>query len=81
MVALRVAVLTPSPPLIAWHRGRLRNQGVSDAEIAAIERLPTASARSAREDAVLRHVDRLAREPGRPDRSTWRSSTRRPRAA
>lgn len=63
MIALRVAVLTSSPPLIAWHRGRLRTLGASDATIAAIEQLPTSAARSAQEQAILQYVDRLTLAP------------------
>ncbi len=64
MIALRVAVLTPSPPVAAWHRARLRDLGADDAALVAIERFPDGPALSARAAAILRHTDRLTREPG-----------------
>ncbi len=64
MIAYRAAALTPSPTLAAWHRDRLRDLGASDTALGAIERLPDGSGLSAREAAILRHTDRLAREPG-----------------
>lgn len=64
MIALRVAVLTPSPSVAAWHRDRLRALGASDATLAAIEQFPSGSALSPREVAILRHTDRLTLEPG-----------------
>ncbi|MGI8913081.1 MAG: CMD domain protein [Chloroflexota bacterium] len=63
MVALRVAVLTPCPPLVAWHQDRLRRLGVSDAAIIAVERFPSGDRPPARERAVLEYVDRLTRTP------------------
>lgn len=64
MVAYRAAALTPSPALAAWHRDRLRALGASDATLAAIAPHADASSLSAREMAILRHTDLLAREPG-----------------
>ncbi|MDQ2785588.1 MAG: CMD domain protein [Chloroflexota bacterium] len=64
MIALRVAILTPGPPVAAWHRARLRDLGADDAALAAIERFPDGSALSARVAAILRHTDRLTRDPG-----------------
>jgi CMD domain protein len=64
VIALRVAVLTRCPSLISWHRQRLRDQGASDATIAAIEQFPAGPAQPARERAVLDYVDRLTRAPG-----------------
>jgi len=64
MIALRVAVLTPSPAVAAWHRDRLRARGASDTTLAAIEQFPAGSALSPRVRVILRHTDRLTREPG-----------------
>jgi CMD domain protein len=64
MIALRVAALTPCPPLVAWHRRRLRDLGASDGAIAAIEQFPAGPVQSTRERAVLDYVDRLTRAPG-----------------
>ncbi|HEV7214990.1 MAG TPA: CMD domain protein [Chloroflexota bacterium] len=64
MIALRVAVLTPCPPLVAWHRRRLRDLGADAATLAAIEQFPAGAALPARERAVLDYVDRLTRAPG-----------------
>jgi len=64
MIALRVALLTPSPPIAVWHRARLRDLGADDAALAAIEQFPDGPALSARAAAILQHTDRLTREPG-----------------
>jgi CMD domain protein len=64
-LALRVAVLTPSPELVEWHRERLRAQGVDDATIAAFEQGPDGAGLTAREVALLRHADILANTPGK----------------
>ena len=63
MVALRVAVLTPSPVVAERHRERLRSLGAGDQVIEAVERFPNGPAFSERETAILRHTDRLIREP------------------
>ena len=63
MVALRVAVLTPSPVVADRHRERLRGLGVVDEVIAAVERFPNGPGLSERDTAILRHTDRLIREP------------------
>jgi CMD domain protein len=64
MIALRVALLTPSPTVAAWHRDRLRSLGASDTDLAAIEQFPDSTGLSPREMAILRYTDRLTREPG-----------------
>lgn len=64
MIALRVALLTPSPPVAAWHRDRLHDLGADDAALAAIERFPAGPALPARAAAILRYTDRLTRHPG-----------------
>ena len=63
-IALRVAVLTPSPPIAERHRARLRALGADDAALVAIEQFPHGAALAPREAAILRHTDRLTLEPG-----------------
>lgn len=63
-LALRVAALTPSPELVAWHRERLSAQGEDAATIAAFEAGPESAGLTAREVALLRHADILANTPG-----------------
>jgi CMD domain protein len=64
LIALRVAVLTPSQPVAEWHRARLRQLGASDATIAAIEHFPEGEGLSPRQIAILRHADLLTTAPG-----------------
>ncbi|MDQ6905807.1 MAG: CMD domain protein [Chloroflexota bacterium] len=64
MIAYRAAALTPSPALAAWHHNRLRAMGTSDAALAAMSPQADTAGLSAREVAILRHTDLLAREPG-----------------
>jgi CMD domain protein len=64
MVALRVAVLTSCPPLVAWHRARLQKLKADEATIIAIEHFPVGAVLPARERAVLNYVDRLTKAPG-----------------
>lgn len=63
-LALRVAVLTPSPELVGWYGKRLTAQGESAATIAAFEQGPDGAGLTAREVALLRHADILANTPG-----------------
>jgi uncharacterized peroxidase-related enzyme len=63
LVGLRVATLTGSTPLAAWHRRRLRAIDVAASTIAAIESAPTSPPLSAREQAIIRHVDRVTQQP------------------
>lgn len=63
-LALRIAVLTPSPELIGWHRERLAAQGEDAATIAAFEAGPDGPGLTTREVALLRHADILANTPG-----------------
>jgi CMD domain protein len=63
MIALRVAILTPSQSVATWHRERLRGLGASDAAIAAIEHFPEGEALSPRAAAILRHTDLLTLAP------------------
>lgn len=62
-IALRVAVLNQSAPLIEHHRQRLSQMGVPSARITAIERFPESTELTPREAALLRHTDRLTNEP------------------
>src|SRR5437879_5117536 len=62
-IALRVAVLTPSAPVVAWHRERLRKLGASEGIISAIEHFPEGIGLSAREAAILKNTDRLTLAP------------------
>jgi CMD domain protein len=64
MIALRVALLTPSPAVAAWHRDRLRSLGATDAHLDAIAQFPDGMALSPREAAILRYTDRMTHEPG-----------------
>ena len=64
MIALRIAVLTSSPVVVARHRARLRDLDASDAALTAIENFPDGPALSPREQAILRYTDRLTTEPG-----------------
>ncbi len=63
-LALRVAVLTPSPELVGWHRERLSAQGEDAATIAAFEQGPDGAGLTPREVALMRHADILANTPG-----------------
>ncbi|MGN6700235.1 MAG: CMD domain protein [Thermomicrobiales bacterium] len=63
-IALRVAVLTPSEPVAAWHRERLRALGLNDEALAAIEEFPAGPALAPRETAILAHTDLLTIHPG-----------------
>ena len=63
MVALRVALLTPSQVVADAHRERLRALGAGNDLIASVEAFPNGSGLSEREKAVLRHTDRLIMEP------------------
>jgi CMD domain protein len=65
LIALRVAVLTRTDALAAWHRQRLAALGVDAATIAAAEAGPDAPGLPTRAAALLRHTDRLTRELGR----------------
>jgi len=63
MVALRVAVQTPSTEVAASHRSRLRQVGAEDAAIRAVETFPNGAALSPRESAILSHTDLLTLDP------------------
>ncbi|MFN8495623.1 MAG: CMD domain protein [Caldilineaceae bacterium] len=63
LIALRVAVLTGSAPLAAWHQARLREAGVKDDVLLAVAENLTSEQLSPREQMILRHVDRLTKTP------------------
>ena len=63
MAGLRVAILTPSPLLVAHHRRQLTEKSVNAATLAAVESLPLGDDLPARTKAILHHVDRLTLEP------------------
>lgn len=63
MVALRVAILNDHAGLVELHRGRLRALGASEAILTVLKQFPVARPSSPRENAILRHVDRLTRAP------------------
>jgi CMD domain protein len=63
LVALRVAGLARDTTLAEWHRERLRDLGVGDATIAAVERFPDGQPLPPRETALLRFTDRVTRAP------------------
>jgi CMD domain protein len=65
LTGLRVATLTGTPTLAGWHRERLRKLGASDDAIVAIERFPEGGALSAREAALLAHIQRVALAPAK----------------
>jgi CMD domain protein len=63
LIALRVAALTESHPLITWHQERLRHAGVAEAVLTAVKSNPHAAQLSLRQQALLSHVDRLTNAP------------------
>ncbi len=63
LIALRVAVLNRSQPLIDHYETSLRDQGVPAEKIAAVFAGTTGEALTAREQAILAHTDRLTLEP------------------
>lgn len=63
-VALRVAVLTNSPTLVAHYRQQLTELGASSASIAALEQPDTVGMLDQRTSAIMRHVDLLTHAPG-----------------
>ena len=63
LIALRVAFLTGSSALANWHQTRLRHAGVDEALIQAVAHNPQADLFSARQRAILAHVDLLTKAP------------------
>lgn len=63
LIGLRVAILTGSTALVDWHQARLRRAGVADHVLAAVATNPAADHLSPRQQAILRHVDRLTKAP------------------
>ena len=62
-MALRIAVLEKSEPVIQLHRSRLQALGLTDADLAAIEQFPDGGTLSPRLTAILTHTDLLTTEP------------------
>lgn len=63
LAGLRVAVLTPSPLLIAHHAQQAAAQGVDPAVLADVQSEPAGPRLDARTQAIMAHVDRLTLEP------------------
>ena len=63
LIALRVAILDESAPLIAHYRAYLAGQGVDSALVTATEGATLGAPLSLRLLAMLTHVDRLTNEP------------------
>jgi CMD domain protein len=68
-IALRVAALTKSDALAAWHRERLAGLGASAEQIAAIENHPNGGELEPRLDLLLAHVTRVSIDPLNSSRS------------
>lgn len=64
LVALRVAVLTDSQPLITHYQQRLGELGVSASMLATVTERAGTTAHDLRTAAIIRHVDLLTRAPG-----------------
>jgi CMD domain protein len=62
-IALRVAILNQSAPLIEHYRQRLSQSGVPASRITAIEHFHDNTELTPREAALLRHTDLLTNEP------------------
>ncbi|MEZ4614004.1 MAG: hypothetical protein R2867_00620 [Caldilineaceae bacterium] len=69
LAGLRVAVLTPSPLLIAHHVQRATELGVARERIDAVQAVPLGPSVDARTQAIMAHVDRLTLEPVTADAS------------
>ncbi len=63
LIALRVALLTGSSALRAWHQARLRSAGVDNAVLNAVAENPSDGQLSPRIQTILRHVERLTKAP------------------
>lgn len=61
--AYRIALLEKSEPVMQLHRSRLQSLGLSEPELAAIERFPNGGELSPRLAAILTHTDLLTLEP------------------
>lgn len=59
LIALRVGVLTSSAPLIESHQARLQDLGASEAAQAVLEGNLESASLTPRQQAILRHTDRL----------------------
>jgi len=63
LIALRVAIVTPSPALKAHYQQLAESHGVSAAQLAAVANFPAAGELTPRQNALLRHTDLLINEP------------------
>lgn len=63
LAGLRVAVLTPSPLLIAHHAQQAAAQGIGQAILHDVQTVPAGPNLDARTQAIIAHVDRLTLEP------------------
>ncbi|MCX6050004.1 MAG: CMD domain protein [Chloroflexi bacterium] len=63
LIALRVAILNASTPLIQHYREQLAALDVPATTVAAVEHFPAGSGLTEREAAILHHVDLLTNEP------------------
>jgi CMD domain protein len=63
LIALRVALLGGEQRLAAWHKERLQRLAVDEATLSAVEHFPAGNVFSARETALLTHIDRVVTAP------------------
>lgn len=63
LIALRVGILTGSTALVDWHQARLRRAEVADPVLVAVATHPLSAQLTPRQQAILRHVDRLTKAP------------------
>jgi len=63
LIALRVGILTGSTALVDWHQARLRRADVADPVLVAVATNPFSEQLTPRQQAILRHVDRLTKAP------------------
>ncbi len=63
LIALRVAILNASPSLREHYRQQLAELNVPATTVEAVEHFPAGNGLTARETAILHHVDLLTNEP------------------
>lgn len=63
LIALRVGILTGSKVLVDWHQARLRHADVAEPVLVAVATNPFSEQLTPRQQAILRHVDRLTKAP------------------
>ncbi len=69
LAGLRVALLTPSPLLVAHHRAQAAAQGLDKAVLAAVASVPVGAGLDERTAAMIAYIDRLTLEPVTADAS------------